>query len=42
VDDARARRDWGLTHEHGLTEAFADYLVPALRKRYAQADRRGS
>jgi len=42
VDDSRARRDWGLTHQHGLSEAFADYLVPALRRRYAQANRRGS
>jgi len=35
VDDSRARRDWGLSHDHGLAEAFDDYLVPALRKRYA-------
>jgi len=35
VDDSRARRDWGLTYRHGFTEAFADYLTPALRKRYA-------
>jgi threonine 3-dehydrogenase len=37
VDDSRARRDWGLTHEHGLAEAFADYLIPALKKRYGAA-----
>jgi len=35
VDDSRARRDWSLTHDHGLAEAFDDYLVPALRERYA-------
>jgi len=35
VDDSRARRDWGLTHEHGLAEAFEDYLIPALRRRYS-------
>ena len=35
VDDAAARRDWGLAPRHGLREAFADYLVPALRARYA-------
>ncbi|HKQ62405.1 MAG TPA: NAD-dependent epimerase/dehydratase family protein [Candidatus Polarisedimenticolaceae bacterium] len=34
VDDALARRDWKLTPRHGLTEAFRDYLVPALRERY--------
>jgi threonine 3-dehydrogenase len=42
VDDARARRDWGLTHRHRLAEAFDDYLIPALRRRYQVADRRGS
>lgn len=34
VDDTPARRDWGLAPRHGLAEAFADYLVPALRRRY--------
>jgi threonine 3-dehydrogenase len=38
VDDSRARRDWGLTHRHGLAEAFDDYLIPALRQRYSGAD----
>jgi threonine 3-dehydrogenase len=42
VDDSRARRDWGLTHRHGLGEAFDDYLIPALRRRYGVADRRRS
>jgi threonine 3-dehydrogenase len=32
IDDARARRDWGLAPRHGLTEALRDYLVPALVK----------
>jgi threonine 3-dehydrogenase len=36
VDDSRARRDWGLSHEHGLDRAFDDYLVPALRRRYGE------
>ena len=36
VDDSRARRDWGLDPEHGLTEAFGEYLVPALRERYGR------
>ncbi len=35
VDDSRARRDFGLAPRHGLAEAFGDYLVPALRRRYA-------
>ena len=34
VDDARARRDWGHAPRFGLAEALADYLVPALVKRY--------
>lgn len=32
VDDSKARRDWGLTHRHGMAEAFGDYLIPALKK----------
>lgn len=32
VDDSRARRDWGHAPRHGLAEALADYLVPALRR----------
>ena len=39
VDDSHARRDWGLTHEHDLGQAFDDYLVPTLRRRYAETDR---
>jgi len=31
VDDSRARRDWGFAPEHGMSEAFGDYLVPALK-----------
>jgi threonine 3-dehydrogenase len=34
VDDAKARRDWGHAPAHRLTEAIADYLVPALQQRY--------
>jgi nucleoside-diphosphate-sugar epimerase len=34
VDDALARRDWGLSPRHGLAEAIEDYLMPALRRRY--------
>jgi len=35
VDDELARRDWGLAPRHGFAEALGDYLVPALRGRYA-------
>jgi len=35
VDDGAARRDWGFAPEHGLDEAMRDYLIPALRERYA-------
>jgi len=35
VNDQRARRDWGHAPRHGLREALAAYLVPALVKRYA-------
>jgi len=35
VDDNAARRDWGLAPRHDLERAFRDYLVPAMRKRYA-------
>lgn len=38
VDDANARNDWGLTTRHGLEQAFDDYLMPALRRRYGLAD----
>ena len=34
VDDVRARADWGHAPRHGLKEALAEYLVPALVKRY--------
>jgi nucleoside-diphosphate-sugar epimerase len=37
VDDTLARRDWGLDPRHGLEEALGEYLVPALRRRYAKA-----
>jgi nucleoside-diphosphate-sugar epimerase len=34
VDDAKARADWGHAPAHGLREALANYLVPALLQRY--------
>ncbi|NIM61947.1 MAG: epimerase, partial [Acidobacteria bacterium] len=35
VDDTLAQRDWGFSPRHGLSQAMADYLVPAMKKRYA-------
>ena len=42
VDDSRARRDWELTRRHGLAEAFGEYLVPALNRRYGATVARAS
>ncbi len=35
VDDRRARDDWGLAPRYDFRAAIDDYLVPALRTRYA-------
>jgi nucleoside-diphosphate-sugar epimerase len=35
VDDSAARRDWGFAPRYGLESAFADYLIPTIRERYA-------
>jgi nucleoside-diphosphate-sugar epimerase len=35
VDDSAAQRDWGFSPRHGLANAMADYLVPAMKRRYA-------
>ena len=35
VDDSAARRDWGYAPKYDLGRAFSDYLVPAIRERYA-------
>ena len=35
VDDGAARRDWGLSPRYGLERAFAEYLIPTIRKLYA-------
>lgn len=35
VDDSLAQKDWGFCPKHGLSQAMASYLVPAMRKRYA-------
>jgi len=40
VDDSRARSDWGHAPVHGLREALADYLIPALKRSSGAADNR--
>ncbi len=35
VDDSRARRDWGWKPMWGVDRAFEEYLLPTIRKRYA-------
>jgi nucleoside-diphosphate-sugar epimerase len=34
VDATLAQKDWGFSPRHGLTQALADYLVPAMKKLY--------
>ncbi|MFO1052141.1 MAG: NAD-dependent epimerase/dehydratase family protein [Planctomycetota bacterium] len=36
VDDTAARTDFGFRPKHGLEAAFREYLVPAIRARYAR------
>jgi nucleoside-diphosphate-sugar epimerase len=35
VDDAAARRDWGLAPAYDLKSAFSEYLMPQIRNRYS-------
>lgn len=35
VDDSAARADWGFAPAYDLERAFADYLIPTIRRRYA-------
>lgn len=34
MDDSRARTDWGWKPSYDVERAFAEYLVPTIRKRY--------
>jgi len=34
VDDSTARRDWGWEPKFGAEKAFAEYLIPNIKKRY--------
>jgi threonine 3-dehydrogenase len=35
MDDSRARADWGWKPAYDVERAFAEYLIPTIRKRYA-------
>ena len=35
LDDRAARRDWGFAPRYDFDAAFADYLIPTIRERYA-------
>ena len=37
VDDSAARRDWGFAPAFDFERAFAEYLIPTIRGRYAPA-----
>jgi threonine 3-dehydrogenase len=37
VDDSAARKDWGFAPKYDLKRAFSEYLLPAIRRRYAPA-----
>lgn len=39
VDDGAARRDWGHAPKYDFAAAFNDYLIPTIRKRYAEGER---
>ncbi len=35
VDDTWARKEWGWAHEYDFQRAFDEYLLPAVKRRYA-------
>ena len=36
TDDSAAREDWGWQPEYDLSRCFSEYLVPNIKKRYAE------
>jgi len=40
MDDSRARKDWGWKPAYDVERAFAEYLIPTIRKRYSQPSAR--
>jgi threonine 3-dehydrogenase len=41
IDDAAARRDWHWVPDYDQERAFEDYLIPAVKARYAIPQRKG-
>jgi threonine 3-dehydrogenase len=39
VDDSAARNDWGWKPVYDFERAFAEYLIPAIMKRYSTSSR---
>lgn len=37
MDDSRARKDWGWKPAYDVDRAFDEYLIPTIRKRYAES-----
>jgi threonine 3-dehydrogenase len=37
VDDSTARHDWGYAPRYDFERAFAEYLIPSIRSRYARS-----
>ncbi len=35
IDDSAAARDWGWKPDYGMDRAFDEYLIPAIKERYA-------
>jgi nucleoside-diphosphate-sugar epimerase len=35
IDDSTARQDWGWQPDYDFNRAFEEYLIPAIRQRYA-------
>jgi threonine 3-dehydrogenase len=38
IDDSAAQRDWGWQPEYDQARAFEEYLIPAIRQRYASLE----
>jgi threonine 3-dehydrogenase len=36
VDDSAARQDWGWQPDYGMERSFDEYLIPAIKARYAE------
>ncbi len=36
VEDGPARKDWGFSPEYDLARSFEEYLLPDVKKQYAE------